>query len=67
MKPSVSEGPVLVEALSKFLKLSETILHLDVSSINMPPEACLYLMENGLRKSRTLLALHMGGMGYLPE
>lgn len=50
--------------LSKFLEMSETLVHLDISGTCLSNEQCNYIAINGLRKSRSLMAVHMRGMGF---
>ena len=50
------------EVFSHFLHTSGTLLHLDISGLGLSLEAILYVANCGLRKSRTLLAVHMSGM-----
>jgi len=57
----------LAEAIAAFLRKSETILHFDMSGLSMPFESHEYIAERGIRKSHTLLAIHMSGTGLQPH
>lgn len=48
--------------ISHFLHYSSCIVHFDMSGLGMPATAYKYIAAHGIRKSRTLLAIHMSGM-----
>ena len=52
-------------ALSKFIHASKNLIHLDISCMSMSPNQIFYIATKGIRKSRTLLAVHMSGMGLI--
>lgn len=52
-------------ALSKFVHKSMNLVHLDISSMSLSCNQILFIASNGIRKSRTLLAVHMSGMGLI--
>ena len=58
-------NPEQVEAFQKkfadFLRHSRSLQHLDLSGLGFSEETLKYITLNGLRKSKTLLAIHMGG------
>jgi len=53
----------LDEAIVDFLHDSDTLLHFDMSGLGLQFESYKKIAEKGIRKSRTLLAIHMSGMG----
>ena len=53
----------LEKSLSDFMHQSSTLVHLDMSCLGLTFGAYKYIALNGLRKSRTLLAVHISGMG----
>lgn len=50
------------EVLCHFLHTSGTLLHLDISGLGLSLDSILYIANRGLRKSRTLQAVHMSGL-----
>jgi len=50
------------EVLCHFLHTSGTLLHLDISGLGLSFDAILHIANRGLRKSRTLQAVHMSGL-----
>jgi hypothetical protein len=53
----------LEKSLSDFMHHSSTLIHLDMSCLGLTFGGYKYIALNGLRKSRTLLAVHISGMG----
>lgn len=45
-----------------YLHKSTYLMHLDMSGMNMTYQSIEYIVEKGIRKSRTLLAVHMSGL-----
>ena len=62
-----SKAKSFEEVLCHFLHTSGTLLHLDMSGLGLSLEAILHVANCGLRKSRTLLAVHMSGMNLRAE
>ena len=54
-------------SLAKYLHHSRHLLHLDISGLAMSLDNYMYIAKHGLRKSHTLLAVHMGGMSLLDD
>ena len=50
------------QALCHFVHYSSALVHLDISGMGMTPEQSEYILANGLRKSRTLMACHANGL-----
>lgn len=50
-------------SLSCFLHKSSCLLHLNISGMSLSIAQCLYIAKHGIRKSHTLLAVHMNGLG----
>ena len=50
-------------SIADFLHYSETLLHFDMSGLGLPFDSYKLIAERGIRKSRTLIAIHMSGMG----
>ena len=44
---------------------STSLLHLDISCLGLSWESYKYIALNGLRKSHTLLSVHISGMGLM--
>ena len=53
-------------AISNLIHKSQYLLHLDLSGLGMKFKSYKYIAEKGIRKSRTLLAIHLSGM-YLTD
>lgn len=62
---TLEEVSPLEKSLSDFMHYSSTLVHLDMSCLGLTFGAYKYIARNGLRKSRTLLAVHISGMGLL--
>jgi len=61
MKANLGAGE-LEDAFASFLHYSDSLMHFDMSGIEMSIEGYFHVAERGIRKSRTLLSIHMGGM-----
>jgi hypothetical protein len=51
------------KTLVDFLHYSEYLLHLDISGMGLNFDSCKYIAFKGIRKSRTLISIHMSGLG----
>jgi len=51
------------QSLSNFIHCSVTLVHLNISGMALKLDQYLSIAEHGLRKSRTLLSVHMSGLG----
>jgi len=58
-----NKGTDLHERIAKFLHNSDTLIHLDISGLSLEFSDYKHIVERGIRKSRTLLSIHMSGMG----
>lgn len=65
MKNENGGVPPLEQSLSEFMHHSAALLHLDISCLGLSWESYKYIATNGLRKSHTLLAVHISGMGLM--
>jgi hypothetical protein len=53
-------------AIAVLIHKSQYLLHIDLSGLGMKFKSYKYIAEQGIRKSRTLLAIHLSGM-YLTD
>ena len=53
-------------AISNLIHKSQYLIHIDLSGLGMKFKSYKYIAEKGIRKSRTLLAIHLSGM-YITE
>lgn len=60
---AAEEASPLEKSLSNFMHHSSTLIHLDMSCLGLTFGGYKFIALNGLRKSRTLLAVHISGMG----
>ena len=61
MKVNTGAGQ-LEDAFANFLHYSDSLLHFDMSGIEMTFDGYYHVVTRGVRKSRTLLSIHMSGM-----
>lgn len=60
---SLQQGTDFHLKLAKFLHKSENMILLDISGMGLKFKDYAHIAERGLRKSKTLLSVHMQGMG----
>ena len=58
--------PSFDDVLSKFLHYAGSLIHFDMSGLGLSFESLKTVALDGIRKSRTLQAVHMCGMGLPP-
>ena len=56
------KSELFIETLCKFMHYSDTLLHLNLSGMEFSYESIIKVITNGLRKSRTILSCHLGGL-----
>lgn len=49
-------------SLVSLLYLSKTLMHLDLSGMHLSPKQCCHIAQYGMRRSHTLMAVHLSGM-----
>ena len=59
---SYNSGSECVEKLSHYLHRSMRLVHFDMSGLGLKMDGLLELVQNGIRKSRTLQSVHMSGL-----
>ena len=63
LKPGLAN--IFKKKFSDFLRYSRSLQHLDLSGLGFSEETLQYITLNGIRKSKTLLSIHMAGnFGY---
>ena len=60
---SLQQGTEFHVKLASFLHKSDSMIFLDISGLGLKFKDYNYIAERGLRKSKTLLSVHMQGMG----
>ena len=58
-----STEDTLEQIMAKYLHISPTLLHLDISGVSMAFSQLCYIAARGLRKSMTLVSVHMNNLG----
>jgi hypothetical protein len=59
--PNKKEQNKFDEGFSHFIRYSHSLVHLDVSGMNFSEKSMKYFCLRGVRKSKTLLSVHMSG------
>lgn len=57
------QGTSLKEKIADYLHFSSSLIHFDMSNLSLKFEDYKHIIERGVRKSKTLLAIHLSGMG----
>lgn len=56
-------GTSLKVKIADFLHYSSSLIHFDMGNLSLKFQDYKHIIERGVRKSKTLLAIHLSGMG----